>query len=698
MRSKTSFFNRTLCFGAIRRFWPLWAAYLGIWILSLPLPLLSGGRVGLTERQFLQQVYELAQVEGVILGAIFSVFSAMAVWSFLYNARSASGFGCLPVRREGQFFSALLAGFLPLAAANLIVALLTLPFCLAGEFSPLVLGEFFAITTLIDLCFFGFATLCAQLTGHILVLPAVYGVLNFVAVAVEYLVRAVLRDFVYGMPYDVTGNFSAAWLSPPVGLLVYTQVDVEYVATRASSYSDSLIYEPGNISFAGWWALLLYALAGLVCMALALALFRRRKLESAGDVVAVGFLRPVFRWCMALGCGLVLASLMEFIVYSVDTRDASAFRILLIFFLIGAFIGWFAGEMLIKKSFRVFKKRAWAGFGVCCAVILVLMLGMRFDLFGYEKRVPKAERIEAASVYIGGGATLLHAEENLEDLTEIHRAIIGDKDLNWRRMWEGRRINSLNCRIVYYLKNGRTLTRYYDLVYDYDDPESIGEVSALQDLLNAKESVAGRNIPDFPVTRDTITYANVSVTMTVAECAKAAGCLGPEEFLLTQVLGFSPAEAESMKPEKRRELLGDVLNQESSYYYGNFIGWQGGAYNGPQDLEGVFFEYWFSLEPWEAEDLYRSSMKPDMEEGVLGELWLLPGTKQNVMQYAASIAIYCDTDALNSKTPNTPSYSGSIQVSPGVRSSRTVAWLEGRGLTLHTVGEVNAADEASGRG
>ena len=700
MRSKTSFFNRTLCLSAVRRFWPLWAAYLGIWFLSLPLPLYhSGPAQGMTQTQFLLQVYNLAHIEGLILGAIFSVFAAMAVWSFLYNARSASGMGSLPVRREGQFFSALLAGFLPLAAVNLLIALLTLPPALTAGCGVRVLGEFFAVTTLMDLFFFGFATLCAQLTGHILVLPAVYGVLNFVSVAVEYLVRTVLGGFVYGMPESFSGNFSTLWLCPPLALGSQAGAEVLYAPTP--QYADAVYYEPASVSFTGWWVLLLYALVGLVCMALALLLFRRRRMETAGDVVAVGFLRPVFRWCMALGCGLVLASLMEFIVYSVDTRDAAAFRILLVFFLIGAFIGWFAGEMLIKKSFRVFKTRAWAGFGVCCAVILVLMLGMRFDLFGYERRVPKAERIEAASVYSNGSSALLRTEENLEKLTDLHRAIVADRDLNWRIVWDGRyggRIGVVNCRIIYFLKNGRTVTRYYDLAYDCDDPERIGEAAALQELLNAKESVVSRNIPDWPVTRETITYAYVNVTMTVAECAEAAGYAGPEEYLLTEVLGYSPQEAESMRPEKRRELVEELLNQDNAYYYYEFIGWRGGAYSGPRDLEEVFCEYSFALEPREAEELYRDCMKPDMEDGVLGQAWLLPGTKQNVMEYAASIEIYCDTDALNRKNPNTQAYSGLIEVSPGVRSARTNAWLEGRGLTLHTVGEVSAADEASGRG
>ncbi len=203
MRSKTSCFNGALLRSGMKRFWPLWAGYLLIWILVMPLPLLRGLRYpGISAMEFREWVLNLARFGGEIMGAIFAVFSAMAVWSFLYAGRSASGMACLPVRREGQFFSALLAGFLPLAAGNLIVSLLTLPVCLAGGFSPAVLGEFFCISVLMLLFFYGFATLCAQLTGNILILPVVYGILNFVAVAVDFLLHLVLGYFVYGMYRD----------------------------------------------------------------------------------------------------------------------------------------------------------------------------------------------------------------------------------------------------------------------------------------------------------------------------------------------------------------------------------------------------------------------------------------------------------------------------------------------------------------
>ena len=125
MQSKTSCFNKTIFRKHVTRFWPVWAAYFAVWLLDMPIAMLS-------QREYLRQFP--AQVQsgalqavnsGVVISFIFAVLMAMAVWSFLYNSRSASGAACLPVTRTGQYLSGMLAGLLPLAAVHVVIFLLT---------------------------------------------------------------------------------------------------------------------------------------------------------------------------------------------------------------------------------------------------------------------------------------------------------------------------------------------------------------------------------------------------------------------------------------------------------------------------------------------------------------------------------------------------------------------------------------------
>ena len=673
MRSKTFCFNGALLRSGMKRFWPLWAGYLLIWILVMPLPLLRGLRYpGISDMEFREWVLNLARFGGEIMGAIFAVFSAMAVWSFLYAGRSASGMACLPVRREGQFFSALLAGFLPLAAGNLIVCLLTLPVCLAGGFSPAVLGEFFCISVLMLLFFYGFATLCAQLTGNILILPVVYGILNFVAVAVDFLLHLVLGYFVYGMYRDGMVSDLACYLSPAVGMIARLDVDSIYGQTPHGEYVIR------QVVFRGWDLLLIYAAVGILCIMAALLLFRRRKMESAGDVVAVDFLRPVFRWCMALGCGLCLACLMQAILYW-SQNAASSFSTLLVFFLLGAFIGWFAAEMLMKKTFRVFGKKSWAGFGICCAVILVLMLGMRFDLFGYERHIPKAEQVKSVSLSCSGESALLTEPENVARVLELHREILADKALN-----QDPEHARMDLHLSYELKNGLHMDRSYPLAYWYDLNET-GELGLVQDLLNCAEATAARKQMDIPVTRENIVYAVVSASMTVEECARAAGLSDPEDYLLSAYAGYSTADLSMLDPEKRRERIEEVLNDFAA------SGWDYGAeYTGPQDLEGVFISYDLSLTDAEAEAFYRDCILPDIEDGTLGRIWLISDKDYYAQVYSARISITCEEEQQNSKSGHRRS--ADFYTHPLVTSRRTNDWLAKKGIVLHTEGETQLGE------
>ena len=50
MQSATSFFNRALFRKNLQRFWPLWLGYVLIWLLLLPLPLLTVSRPWPTPR------------------------------------------------------------------------------------------------------------------------------------------------------------------------------------------------------------------------------------------------------------------------------------------------------------------------------------------------------------------------------------------------------------------------------------------------------------------------------------------------------------------------------------------------------------------------------------------------------------------------------------------------------------------------
>ena len=164
-----------------------------------------------------------------------------------------------------------------------------------GGVSLAAVAIWLGMMTLLTIFFFGFASFCALLTGSLLILPAVYTVLLYAAVALEASARLVVQFLVFGL----TGQ---RWLFAALSPVYHLRMNADrFVLTEWQTDElgrGSEVY----LRFLGWPTLLGYAAAGLVFVLLAFLLLRKRKMESAGTVVAVPWLRRAFCWCAASSC------------------------------------------------------------------------------------------------------------------------------------------------------------------------------------------------------------------------------------------------------------------------------------------------------------------------------------------------------------------------------------------------------------
>ena len=125
-------------------------------------------------------------------------------------------------------------------------------------------------------------------------------------------------------------------------------------------------------------------------------MYRTRHIESAGDVVAVKVVRPVFRYGFAFCAGLTGG------VWSAALLSQNSPAALTFWVVFWGVIGCFAAEMLLKKSFRVL--RAWGGSLCMGAVLLALCLSVSMDWYGYESRVPAPAQVTQVQVWGLDGA------------------------------------------------------------------------------------------------------------------------------------------------------------------------------------------------------------------------------------------------------------------------------------------------------
>lgn len=415
-RRPCAWFNITLFRKNWSRFWPLWSLYGVIWFLILTVGILnSRGIYDTMPDNYYPTGYVVYAIPmGILLSLGFGVLCAMAVFSYLYSSRPVGLMHALPIRREGLFLTNYLSGLSFFVLPILVVALLTLG-------AELYAGHGVDLTSLflwgwcqcmVSLFFYSFAVFCAMFTGHILALPAFYGILNGLVFGLDVLFRELARIFLFGFYTSYQLNPWVEWLTPTLC----------YIDRMGSTGSP-------NYHFTGLLPVFVYMLAGLVFTGLALLLYRRRHLETAGDVVAVSWLRPIFKYGVAF-CSAVVIGTFLWSVFLPQVSHSILWSLLFFLLLTGA-LGYFIAEMLLCKSFRVFRQ-GWKG---CLCFLILLTLGvstLEVDPIGFEVRVPQAQqvvevRLDTPSFAPYDGASspsVLRREEDIARLVELHQTII----------------------------------------------------------------------------------------------------------------------------------------------------------------------------------------------------------------------------------------------------------------------------------
>ena len=491
MQSKTSFFNRTLFRKNLSRYWPLWGFASSVAFLA-PAPLLvrviQSGETSVAPLRVREIYYYLVADAVPIVSIAYAILCAMAVWSYLYNARSVGMMHSLPIRREGLFLTNLLSGLAMMAIPYLVAGGLgTLLFACCGGFDAW--GTLATILAVIgqSVTFFGLATFCAFLTGNIFALPVLYFLFNFLAPLGDWLCNLFARGFLFGFTADYSGTVD--FLCPMVYLTQRLYVNSEYETVRDSAleYQNRLT----SVTLENAWLIAAYAAAGLVFLALAYLLYRRRESERAGDVVAVRVFRPVFRFGVAalsalLGGRLLYALLWE----SFQAGDTFTPVPLAICLIVAGLIGYYAASMLLAKSLRVFRGSA---VGALClvAACVAFCAGMRYDLFGIERRIPDQNEITQLEIYLARNTYYLTPEDQPELLSgaqDLQRTLIAQKDLI-RRNYETYRHGgtssdpdaSTNIRYIYTLKNGATVERFYTVSFARSDLSVPGSYANVMD-------------------------------------------------------------------------------------------------------------------------------------------------------------------------------------------------------------------------
>lgn len=492
-------FNATLLRKNLTRFWPLWAVYGILLLLCLDMPILQMRttlyeinkvidsssveflgylRAELTEN--IQYIVRNAMIWSVWMGAVFGCLLVMALFSYLMNRRSVGMIHALPIKREGLFLTNWISGLIFVSCPSLVAFLIALLAGLGKGVGLLCLEElllWLLVNISVTMFFFAFALCCAMFTGQLLALPVFYGILNVLVFGMYALLCVAARILMIGI--SLSGGFPAPvrWFTPFYQLGVLLS-DWSWIAMPDGTIARSLV----GGSLQG----MAYAiLVGTVLLLIAYMVYRERQMERTEDLVTVSWVRPIFRYGVGVCTGFTFGTLL----YEEFFGGGAWVYIALV--VLCAVVGGFVGQMFLKKTLRVLRS-GWKGslaLGVC---MLVLLCGIRLDVPGLQRYVPRVDQVAWVDLYgvwtapSDGGSYLsveLRDPALIEQVVELHRGVVDRlEEIERARMedreWASTEYDTERFHVTYHLEDGRTVSREYSGIpvrkTDLEDPNSWG--------------------------------------------------------------------------------------------------------------------------------------------------------------------------------------------------------------------------------
>ena len=484
MRLKVSFCNKTVLKTDIVRYAPLWGGYTLMLALLTLMCIRAPGESPEYAYAEMVRLFSARAGHMVFINGFYALAVVQALWGDLLTPRLCNSLHAMPVTRDGFFGAHLVSGVLFAIVPNVLVyslAALMVP----GEIAAAPLMTL-AAACLQYLFYLGAALVAVQLAGNRMGMVLAYGMLNFFSILVYWFCAQVFTPLTYGTEANV--NWMAN-ICPTVVMYrgsYFTPLE-HYLDTPTASiyYYDGM--ERGRL----WVPAMACALVGVGLMALAQILYRRRKLESAGDLLAYPGLAPVF---------LVMNTLMvaAFIHLGVSLMDFEA--VSQYFFLpLGLIVGYVSGLMLLRRTTRVFRKRLLlplAGILVLCALTVC---GIYTDVFKVIRRVPQENQVMSVTVEpvngnYGRKPLEVTDREKIQAILSYHRESLN----GWQDQVRDALLQKTSCwkpgayfnvRLEYKLENGRTMARRYALRRDfYSSPEFMKVMSAPELSLGCTEA------------------------------------------------------------------------------------------------------------------------------------------------------------------------------------------------------------------
>lgn len=407
-------------------------------------------------------IYGLSGSLLFILPVLMPLFTGVMSLQFMHQSDRADLYYSLPVKRHTLFFTHFLAGLtatiLPLLVIYVpaaVTVMITNPFSIS-LLSLLIEFLTLSVTLLISytlVCFVGVFT--PTVLDHVLYTA---GIGAAISLGMGYTTQA-LSTMLVGFPtgWMELGGFGALWCNP---FLLSFRIFIADDRYR-------------------WPLILCFLAVAAVCLVLAAVGFSRGGCERAGRVGGRTLVKEICKYVGAYIGGLLMS-------LALGGMTSYAPAVMVIGLLLGSFIAYTIIEAVAMRSFRTFA-RSMKGYAIAAVCLLGLFSIVRFDLLGYQYRIPSADQVASVSIDYFGTAqshidrrdseknlspVVLESPEAIEAVRSLHKGLaqrLVPQKIEQHAFTENLDI-WMPVTVTYRLKNGFTVQRRYEKVCIEDFP------------------------------------------------------------------------------------------------------------------------------------------------------------------------------------------------------------------------------------
>lgn len=447
MISKTSLFNKGIYKSTIRRF--LWGSILYFIMLFV----FTGMMIFLNEDPNYANTYWSSRAQSAILSTDYMILpmlmsmvvptiAGLLLFRFIHSKKTSVFVHSLPVKRETNFVSSVLAA-LTLMAVPVILNTIILIIMSATTFSLhfsvgdcmiwMLLNLFALFTMFSAVCF------VAVITGNSFAMVGLNILFHTIALIISAAFTMVCEIFLFGFAGE--------------GELIDKVFNNSFI-TRIPSIMTSWGYSKSEIMTGYIKDIVIFCVIAVVLYILSGILYKKRKMETSEDVAGFNCLNPIFKYLVTF---VVAISTFAIAAYSIYKSPVSLW---ITVFVVSAVI-YFGIEMLLKKTLRVWKSyRGYIGFAIVFAGIMCLFAFT--SLFGFETYIPEKEDVQSATVYEYYRETkpFLADDEIIVKAIKTHNSLLKNRKVLPEREHETR------MHVEYSLKNGKKIHRVYPIDKD----------------------------------------------------------------------------------------------------------------------------------------------------------------------------------------------------------------------------------------